>query len=49
MVIVIQPKKKKNYFTTKEPKKSCVIVETKINFFATTKIWNKYQLTVANY
>ena len=48
MVIVIQPKKK-NYFTTKEPKKSCVIVETKINFFATTKIWNKNQLTVANY
>ena len=35
MVIVFQPKK--NYFTTKEPKKSCVIKETKGKFFACLK------------
>ena len=34
MVIVFQqPKKKKNYFTTK---KSCAIREAKVNLFATT-------------
>ena len=35
----ILAKKKKNYFSTKEPKKSCVIREDKINFFATIINW----------
>ena len=38
----------KNYFTTKEQKKSCVIGETKTKFFATTVNQYKYQLTLAN-
>ena len=33
MVIIFQ---QKNYFTTKEPTKSCVIGQAKIKFFATT-------------
>ena len=47
MVIVFQQKKKKNYFTNKELKKSCVIGEAKIKFFATIVNWYKYQLTIA--
>ena len=39
---------KKNYFTTKEPKKSCVIGEVKAKFFAITINWYKYQLTTAS-
>ena len=48
MVIVFQQKKKKNYFTTKEPKKSCVIEETKTKFSATAVNWYKYWLTIAS-
>ena len=32
---ILAKKKKKNYFSTKEPKKSCVIGEIKDNSFAT--------------
>ena len=37
MIIVFQPPKK-NYFTTKELKKSCVIGEVKTKFFANNKL-----------
>ena len=37
MMIVFQSQKKKNYFTTKELKKSCVIGEVKAKFFANNK------------
>ena len=32
-IVFQQKKKKKNYFITKEPKKTCVIGETKTKFF----------------
>ena len=48
MIIFEQKKKKKNYFTNKEQKKSCVIGEAKIKFFVTTLNWYKYQLTTAS-
>ena len=50
MVIVFQQqkKKKKKKFTSKEPKKSCVIIEVKAKFVSTTIDWYKYQLTVAS-
>ena len=46
MVIVFQPKK--NYFTTNEPKKSCVVIEVKAKFVSTTIDQYKYQLIVAS-
>ena len=39
MMIVFQ---QKNYFTTKEQKKSCVIGEVETKFFAITVNWYKY-------
>ena len=45
-MIVFQ--QRKNYFTTKKTKKSCVIGEIKTKFFTTTVNWYKYQLTVAS-
>ena len=43
MAIVFQKKKKKkDYFTIKEQKKSCVIGEVKAKFFVTTVNWYKY-------
>ena len=38
----------KNNFTTKKPKKPCVIGEVKTNFFATTVNWYKYQFVIAS-
>ena len=44
----ILAKKKKNYFTTKEPKNNVLLEKLKLIFFATTVNRYKYQLTVAS-